>query len=199
MSAGAGSPRLSPRSPIRYVPGVGFLLRAPVAESVYADDSKSSAFGHARSSRARGIRDESIAPLWLWKLALGILCGFLLYAVLNAPAVEAATATRFCRRADLTPYQAIDCVWPRALRGAAKRVAECESTASAPTRVARRNRLGRWARDYASGTHIGVFQLGPAERRAHGWYEIGAPALIQVKAARSLHKSRGWQPWVCKP
>lgn len=85
----------------------------------------------------------------------------------------------------VTPREAIDCVFPRHLRAKAKRVAECESTASAPEHLARRRGLGRWARDYATGTHWGVFQLGPDERAAHGPYRVGSPALIQVRAAHT--------------
>jgi rare lipoprotein A len=33
--------------------------------------------------------DEGHAPMWLWKLGMGVLCAFLFYAVANAPAAEA--------------------------------------------------------------------------------------------------------------
>ncbi len=100
-----------------------------------------------------------------------------------------------CRSPRATPHEAIACVWPRPLWRKAKRVAECESTASAPERIARQRHLGRWAKDYAGGTHWGVFQLGRAERNAHGRYNIGDPAIRQVRSAYSLYRARGWQPW----
>lgn len=63
-------------------------------------------------------------------------------------------------------------------------VAWCEST------------LNMGASDYASGTHKGLFQLGPAERREYGY---GHDAWSQTRGAKRLHARRGWQPWVCKP
>ncbi len=100
-----------------------------------------------------------------------------------------------CSSSHTTPYQAIDCIWPRQLRAKARRVAECESTASASERIARNRHLGRWARDYANGTHWGVFQLGPRERRDHGRYQLGSPAMVQVASAYDLYSDRGWSPW----
>ncbi|HEX6956297.1 MAG TPA: hypothetical protein VF156_15590 [Agromyces sp.] len=110
-------------------------------------------------------------------------------------AQHAPTQPAICRSPRATPHEAIACVWPRSLWRKAKRVAECESTASAPERIARARGLGRWAKDYASGTHWGVFQLGAAERRKHGRYRIGDPAIKQVRSAYSLYRDRGWQPW----
>ncbi len=63
-------------------------------------------------------------------------------------------------------------------------VAWCEST------------LNLGARDYANGTHIGLFQLGRAERREYGY---GSSAWAQTRGAKRLHAARGWEPWVCKP
>lgn len=107
---------------------------------------------------------------------------------------RAAAGVSFCRRPSLTASQAIDCLWPAGDRRKAHRVAECESTASAPERIARARGLGRWARN---GRYVGVFQMGPPERRDHGWYAAGAPAVVQVRAARSLFLDRGWSPWSC--
>lgn len=133
-------------------------------------------------------------------LTLGhVLLAFAVLLIIGlafASSSEAASARRWCQRADLTPHQAIDCAFPARLRSAAKRVAECESTASAPKRIAQRRGLGRWARDYANGTHWGIFQLGENERENHGEYEVGDPAIVQVRSARSLHRARGWQPWL---
>lgn len=112
----------------------------------------------------------------------------------NAAAVRHAAAHR-CQRPDLTPFAAIDCTWPVSQRANAKRVARCESTAQVDNATARQRGLGRWARDYAGGTHWGVFQLGGPERRAHGSYQLGDPALKQVRSALSLYRDRGWQPW----
>lgn len=97
-----------------------------------------------------------------------------------------------CQRPSLTASQAIDCLWPRGERAKAHRVAECESTASASEQIARRNALGRWARN---GSHLGIFQMGSAEREDHGQYTVGAPARTQVRSALSLRRARGWQPW----
>jgi len=91
-----------------------------------------------------------------------------------------------------SPFQAIDCVFPQAQRAKAKSIARCESTAQAPEHIARRNKLGRWAKN---GQYVGVFQLGYRERKAHGFYRRGASALIQVRTAYRLYQSRGWQPW----
>lgn len=121
---------------------------------------------------------------------------FALTALLRPGNADAVSATRFCERRDLTPHQAINCTWPKRLRAAAKRVAECESTASAAPHTARRRGLGRWARN---GTHLGIFQLGNPERSKHGPYRIGSPAVAQARAAYSLYRDRGWQPWECKP
>jgi hypothetical protein len=91
-----------------------------------------------------------------------------------------------------SPFQAIDCVFPVAQRAKAKDIARCESTAQAPEHIARRNKLGRWAKN---GQYVGVFQIGYAERKAHGFYRRGASALIQVQTAYRLYQARGWQPW----
>jgi len=93
-----------------------------------------------------------------------------------------------------TAIDAITCYWPAHSRQYAIRVAECESTASAPEYVARKHGLGRWARN---GQYIGIFQMGTKERKRYGWYRIGAPARIQVRSAMRLYWHRGWQPWAC--
>lgn len=52
------------------------------------------------------------------------------------------------------------------------------------------------ARDYADGTHHGLLQLGTAEQVAH--LEPGASAFdprANLRAARRLWESRGWEPW----
>lgn len=94
----------------------------------------------------------------------------------------------------ITPAQAIKCVFPKHLRQTATRIAQCESTALAPEAVARRYKLGRWAKN---GQYVGVFQMGKAERRKYGFYRRGASALVQVRSAYRLYLDRGWQPWSC--
>jgi hypothetical protein len=101
---------------------------------------------------------------------------------------------RTCRARTLTATKAINCYWPRHSRAKALRVAECESTASAPPRIARTRGLGRWARN---GQYQGIFQMGARERRVYGWYTAGAPARVQVRSAIRLYRERGWQPWAC--
>jgi hypothetical protein len=130
---------------------------------------------------------------WIWRcLAATILA--LIVGLLITPR-EAAASPAFCRTpATHTPYQAIACVWPERSRAKARSVAECESTASAPTRIARARGLGRWA---ANGQYVGVFQMGRRERQAHGWYVRGASAYTQVRSALSLYRDRGWSPWSC--
>ncbi len=110
----------------------------------------------------------------------------------EAASAPAPAITSPCRSASITPIEAINCTWPRSSRATARRVAECESTASANERIARARNLGRWARN---GKYVGVFQLGPNERADHGWYRRGASARIQVASALSLYRARGWQPW----
>lgn len=148
-----------------------------------------------RGKREAAFADHSTVSRTLLVAALVIIAA-LAFSTLNAPAAEARTHTT-CRTHTLTPRQAIYCLWPRESRATALRVAECESTASAPDRIARARGLGRWARDYATGRHWGVFQLGPKERRDHGPYALGSSARVQVAAAVSLYEARGWQPWVC--
>ncbi|MCW2928387.1 MAG: hypothetical protein JWM86_2355 [Thermoleophilia bacterium] len=114
------------------------------------------------------------------------LAVILIAGLLAAPRADALTATSWCNRPTFTPHHGIDCVFPAHHRPRAHRIIECESTASAPERIARSRGLGRWARDYATGTHVGIFQLESRERRAHGWCAIGTPALLQVSPARSL-------------
>jgi len=126
-----------------------------------------------------------------WIYVVTVVMGLAILLPL-AKRAEAATATRFCQRTTLAPYQAINCTWPLRLRPAAKRVAECESTASAREHIARRRGLGRWARN---GQYVGVFQMGPAERRKHGRYGVGSPAIAQTRSAYRLYQERGWQPW----
>lgn len=53
------------------------------------------------------------------------------------------------------------------------------------------------ARDYASGTHWGIPQMGPTERKDYGPW--GSGAWRQVEAARRLWTARRWQPWQCHP
>jgi hypothetical protein len=43
-----------------------------------------------------------------------------------------------------------------------------------------------------SGRHLGIGQLGPAERARYGH---GPDARTQLKAAHALFLERGWQPW----
>ena len=97
-----------------------------------------------------------------------------------------------CARTDLSPFAAIDCTWPPALRSSAKVLAECESTASASASIARARGLGRWA---VNGQYRGMFQLGTNERAAHGEYRVGDDARRQARSALSLYRDRGWQPW----
>ena len=138
-------------------------------------------------------------PTWgnvlLVLAVLLIACLAVSFGGLESEANAANKNVITCQRANLTPHQAIDCIWPRRSRAAAHRIAECESTASAPERIARHRGLGRWARN---GKYAGIFQMGPNERRAHGWYSIGAPAIVQVRSALSLYHSRGWSPWSCR-
>jgi hypothetical protein len=65
----------------------------------------------------------------------------------------------------------------------AVRVAACESG------------LSVWARN---GEHLGLFQMGAAERRiyGHGWN-----AWAQARAAYRyfVASGRDWSPWQCKP
>lgn len=135
-------------------------------------------------------------------LAATILAGIaaIIVGALNPPAAGAAPAQRSvlapCLLQPLTATEAIDCIWPISSRRAAHRIAECESTASAPERIAKRRGLGRWARN---GQYVGIFQMGFHERRAHGWYRRGSSARAQVLSAYSLYRSRGWQPWTCRP
>lgn len=102
----------------------------------------------------------------------------------------------YCNHPSRTPLQSIDCIWPAALRAQAKRVARCESTAHVSNAVAKRNKLGRWAKN---GQYIGVFQMGTNERAAYGQYSVGSAARLQVQSAYNLYKARGWQPWACRP
>ena len=147
------------------------------------------------TNKVPSVRDDGhgdpLRASWLW---IAIVALALLLAGSVTEHAEAQTATKFCKRSTLTPYQAINCTWPLHLRVAAKRVAECESTASAPEHTARRRSLGRWARN---GSYLGVFQIGPAERAAHGKYSVGSPAVAQTRSAYSLYRDRGWQPWSC--
>lgn len=116
-----------------------------------------------------------------------------LLAISYRPDAEASTNP--CQRRTLTASQAIDCLWPVRSRALAHHVAECESTASAPERIAKPRHLGRWASDYATHTHWGILQLGPAERKRYGKYEIGSPARVQVASALALFRARRWRPW----
>lgn len=121
--------------------------------------------------------------IWLMVLLMMLLIG-------GTVATQEADAKGRCA----TATQAIKCYWPAHSRWYALRVAECESTASAPERIARRRGLGRWARN---GQYVGIFQMGVHERRRYGWYRKGAPARVQVLSARRLYWHRGWQPWAC--
>lgn len=145
---------------------------------------------HVTLEPRRGIREAACARIGnLLLLAIVVLIGALAFATLPPVKADARpTPKRFpayktCRSANLTPHQAIRCVFPRRLQAAARRVAECESTASAPERIARSRSLGRWARN---GQYVGVFQMGRRERSAHGWYRRGAPAIVQVRSAYRL-------------
>lgn len=119
----------------------------------------------------------------------------LISGLLTQRLAASAPVTNPCQRRTLTASQAIDCLWPVRSRALAHHVAECESTASAPERIAKPRHLGRWASDYATHTHWGILQLGPAERKRYGKYDIGSPARVQVASALSLYRERGWQPW----
>lgn len=147
---------------------------------------------HRISHRHGDTGPFSAAPRWLLIAALIPLLLVLPGAVADADA--ASSSWRCSQHRTITPHQAIDCVWPAASRAAAHRVAECESTASASESLARRESLGRWARN---GKYVGIFQMGPSERGAHGWYRRGASALVQVRSALSLYEDRGWGPWSC--
>lgn len=150
---------------------------------------------HETATIERDARGHVLDRL-IWT-ALAVTIVALIIGLLVAPRPAQAAVLHpvaSCRSPHLTASKAIDCYWPRHSRAAAHRVAECESTASAPTRIARRRGLGRWARN---GQYVGIFQMGVRERRAHGWYRRGAPAHVQVASALSLYRSRGWQPWSC--
>ncbi len=49
-----------------------------------------------------------------------------------------------------------------------------------------------WATDYATGTHWGLFQEGPSERKTYGY---GKGAWAQARSGLLLWKARGTQPW----
>lgn len=79
-------------------------------------------------------------------------------------------------------------VFPDHLETAALNVARCESGP-------------RLNGNAVNGRYQGLFQLGPAEWRKHrpsadaDIYDRRSNAL----AALSLYRSRGWQPWQCRP
>jgi len=83
----------------------------------------------------------------------------------------------------------IEQTWPAHLVKAATSVAWCES------------RMVGNAKDYKTGTHRGLFQLGRREWAAHkprpnaDVYDRRDNSM----AAYSLYLSRGWRPWVCRP
>ena len=104
------------------------------------------------------------------------------------------TRDHLCQRSDLTPFQAIDCIWPAHGRADAKRIFDCESTAHVANAVARANSRGRWARN---GQYWGTAQMGSSERATSGAYQIGSDARIQIRSALGLYRARGWQPWAC--
>jgi hypothetical protein len=137
---------------------------------------------------------HSHAPRWLLLIGVTILAGIGLDATIDEARAAKPHPDRSCRAAHLTAPKAIQCYWPARSRAKAHRVAECESTASAPERIARVRGLGRWARN---GQYVGIFQLGVRERKRYGWYEVGAPARVQVRSAIRLYRDRGWQPWSC--
>ena len=155
---------------------------------------------HGTATIGREVRSDAESGRILDRLigaALLVTIVALIIGLLVAPRSAQAAQLhpdRSCRSSSLTASKAIDCIWPERSRAAAHRVAECESTASASPRVARRRGLGRWARN---GQYAGIFQMGVRERAAHGWYRVGSPARVQVRAALSLYRSRGWQPWSC--
>lgn len=166
------------------------------------------------ASRDRGARSPRLSPRWCGNTLRDetrshaptglLLCALLVLLTLMLGWVNAdpANATpgqrlhpdRSCRAVNLTAMKAIKCYWPERSRAKALEVAQCESTANAPERIARQRSLGRWARN---GVHVGIFQMGRTERRAHGWYVVGDPARVQVRSAISLFRDRGFQPWNC--
>ncbi len=91
--------------------------------------------------------------------------------------------------ATTSAFAAIDCVWPAHLAPTAKRLADCESTASDPSPHPNN---GVWA---GNGEYLGLFQMGSSERAAHGTYGRGSAPIVQARAGYSLYRSRGWQPW----
>jgi len=103
-----------------------------------------------------------------------------------------------CQRADLTPFQAIDCIWPAWGRSDAKHVAQCESTANVSNEYARANGKGRWARN---GQYWGVMQEGDDERARYGPYQIGSDARIQIRTSLAHFRATGWGAWDsrCRP
>lgn len=50
------------------------------------------------------------------------------------------------------------------------------------------------ARDYVDGTHVGLLQLGKAERAQYG-AEDGTDGRTNLAAGLRLWQARGWQPW----
>lgn len=49
-----------------------------------------------------------------------------------------------------------------------------------------------WASDYLTHTHLGLYELGPSERKTYGH---GKGAWVQARSALKLYNARGWQPW----
>lgn len=77
--------------------------------------------------------------------------------------------------------------WPEA-----RNVAECESHGwSRP----------HGARFAVNGRFVGVLQMGDSERRAYGWYTVGAPAKVQIASGHAYFVASGsdWSPWECQP
>lgn len=124
----------------------------------------------------------------------------------DAPATRAEFQMRYaaCRRsgarhnerhvatcnATNSAFVAIDCAWPPHLAPTAKRLADCESTASDPT---------PWPNNgvYAqNGEYLGLFQMGDGERASNGQYGRGSAPIVQARSGYNLYKDRGWQPWL---
>ena len=175
------------------------MTRAFHAGSTGSNPVRGTTDSHVDSTAFRGERHGGSAhasPTLTARQALrGLLAVALIFA-LSAVARPAQAMTIHpdpsCRATHLSARKAIKCYWPATSRATALRVAECESTASAPEPIARRRELGRWARN---GTHLGIFQLGNPERRTHGQYTQGDSARRQVKSALSLYHDRRWNPW----
>lgn len=183
--------------------GFESLSRNPPPHAVFEDHAPSGASGETDNEPTKFVAGSqnpctaraSSSPLDRAIFAvLSVTILALIVGLLLTPR-PAHAAPLYCRTpATHTPHQSISCIWPRSTRAKAHAVADCESTASAPTRIARQRGLGRWA---VNGQYVGVFQMGRRERQAHGWYVRGSSAYTQVRSALSLYRDRGWSPWSC--